>query len=298
MPSYQKPWLSYDDQIARLVACGLSVPDTASAKTFLSHVNYYRMSGYCLAFEQSRHRFLPNVTFDDVKGAYDFDIVLRDLLTEALEVIEIDVRTCVAHHFGERHGAFGHRQAVNFFAKFRQPEWLSHVREEVDKSSELFVVHFRKTYSEYPDVPVWILTEIMSFGTLTRMYRGMQRGDQRAIAERYGVQANDFGTILLHLVYVRNLCAHHARLWDRAWSVKPELPRGNIWQPPLVPSNRRLFSTLLLIQHLLKQCPSVHDFARGWKDRLHERLQEPPNCPDAHYRMGMPVTWEQHPVWT
>ena len=67
-------------------------PRRSRRRAFSCAVNYYRLSGYCLAFEQQRRTFLPGVTFDDVAGQYAFDVVLRDLLTEALEVIEIDVR--------------------------------------------------------------------------------------------------------------------------------------------------------------------------------------------------------------
>ena len=117
-PSYQKPWLSHADQVAQLVSRGLTVADPAAAEQFLSHVNYYRFSGYCLAFEQPRHSFPKGVTFEDITGAYAFDVVLRDLLTEALEVIEIDVRAYLAYHFGQSYGAFGHTNPANFFGRF------------------------------------------------------------------------------------------------------------------------------------------------------------------------------------
>ena len=204
---YAKPWLSYKDQLSLLTTRGLTIADPAAAQTFLSHVNYYRLSGFCLAFETHRHAFRPGVTFDDIKAAYEFDVRLRDLLNEALEVIEIDIRTCLTHFVGQRYGAFGHLDPNNFFDQFDHGEWIEHIHDEVDRSSELFVEHFRNTYTEYPDLPVWVLMEIVSFGTLTRMYRGMRRSDQRVISNRYRLQPQDFGTILLHLAYVRNLCA-------------------------------------------------------------------------------------------
>jgi abortive infection bacteriophage resistance protein len=37
-------------------------------------------------------------------------------------------------------------------------------------------------YREFPDLPVRIATEVMSFGALSMMYKGMFREDQRAIA--------------------------------------------------------------------------------------------------------------------
>ncbi|HQX53939.1 MAG TPA: Abi family protein [Planctomycetaceae bacterium] len=263
----------------------------------MSHVNYYRFSGYCLAFEQPRHSFPQGVTFEDITRAYAFDVTLRDLLTEALEVIEIDVRAWLAYHFGRTHGAFGHTDAANFFGNFDHADLMVRLREEASRSSDLFIKHFRQSYAEYPDLPVWMLTEVMSFGTLTRMYRGMDRRDQHAISSRYGLQAFTFRTILLHLVYVRNMCAHHSRLWDRVWSVKPTLPQGKIWQQPFMPGNDQLFSTVCLIQHLLNRCPAIGSFATEWRDRLHPLLRTPPNTPKALNLMGMPVDWDQHPVW-
>ncbi|WP_437193275.1 Abi family protein [Planctomicrobium sp. SH527] len=296
-PPYPKPWLSYAHQVALLVSRGLTVADPAAAAQFLSHVNYYRFSGYCLAFEQPHHEFRPGVTFEDISAAYAFDVALRDLLTEALEIIEVDVRTTFAYHFGQQHGAFGHTKPVNFFQKFDHADLIRRLHEEADRSSELFIKHFRRCYLEYPDLPIWMLTEVVSFGTLVRMFRGMQRHDQQAVATRYGMQATFFGPILLHLVYVRNLCAHHSRLWDRIWSVKATLPRGPMWQPPLLPQNERLFSTLCLTQHLLKRCPLIGSFGAEWRDRLHQLLRNPPNSADALNCMGIPPNWEQHPVW-
>jgi abortive infection bacteriophage resistance protein len=295
--SYQKPWLPFAEQVQQLISRGLIVADAAAAEAFLAHVNYYRFSGYCLAFEQQRHQFHPGVTFEQVRAAYDFDLALRGLVTEALEIIEVDFRANIAFHFGQKHGAFGHVDPMNFFARFSHLDWLAHVRDEVSRSSEAFVQRFRKAYAEYPDVPVWMLMEVISFGTLARMYRGMVRGDQRTISLRYGLQSGDLATIILHLVYIRNLCAHHSRLWDRVWSIKPQLPRGKAWQPPVVPDNERLFATLLLLFHLLKRCPAIGARPVTWGECLHALFANPPSAPNALNKMGVPVGWDQHPIW-
>jgi hypothetical protein len=52
---FKKRWLSYAEQVALLQSRGLIVADPAKAADFLKHLNYYRFSGYCLAFEQARH---------------------------------------------------------------------------------------------------------------------------------------------------------------------------------------------------------------------------------------------------
>ena len=221
LPAYQKPWLSYQDQIDLLQSRGMVVDDVQGAIEFLQHVNYYRFSVFCVAFESSRHQFANGVTFEQVQAACEFDRDLRDLVTEALEVVELDLRTAVAYHFGQQYGPFGHVAPGSFFKDFDHPEWIERLRSESKRSSEEFVEHFKATYSGFPDLPIWVLTETMSLGGLSRMCSWMLKRDQKVIAQRYGLQPHYWVTWLHHLTYVRNLCAHHARLWDRKWSIKP-----------------------------------------------------------------------------
>jgi abortive infection bacteriophage resistance protein len=296
-PTYKKPWLSYANQVRQLASRGLVVTDEVAAQAFLAHVNYYRFSGYCLAFERERHVFREGVTFEQVRAFYHFDLALRDLVTEALEVLEVDVRTALAYNFGLKYGPFGHVDPRSFYRTFDHIEWLQRLREEADRSKEPFIEHFRNTYAEYPDLPIWIATEVLSFGALSKMYHGMLREDQREVANRYHVQTGDLAAILHHLVYVRNLCAHHLRLWDRAWAIKPSLPKGKAWQPPNLPSNDRLFSTLLLMYHLMTMCPAVRTFATQWRDRVTRHLLSLPQAPDALARVGLPQRWQEHAVW-
>ncbi len=295
--SYRKTWLDYPDQVELLIRRGLIVGDVRAAERFLSHVNYYRYSGYGLAFQTGPDQFKPGVTFEDVRAAYDFDSALRDLVTEALEGVEIDFRAAVAHHFGKCHGAFGHADAANFFGNFAHAKWLERLREETERSEELFVKHFRQAYAEYPDLPVWVLTEVMSFGSLSKMVAGLVKPDKKLVASRYGLQPFDFQAVCHHLTYVRNLCAHHARLWDRVWAVKPTLPAGKFWQPPYVPGNDRLYSTLLLLYRLLKWCPAGGPGAADWRARLHALLDSPPPLAVALARMGMPQDWKANLEW-
>jgi len=294
---YQKPWRSCADQVALLAQRGLVIADVPAAEQFLAHLNYYRFSGYCLAFEPQRHAFLAGTTFEQVVAAYQFDLTLRHLLTEALETIEVDLRTAVAYSFGRKYDAFGHTNPNHFFSRFRHQEWLDRLHDEVDRSSELFVTHFEQTYREFPDLPVWIATEVMSFGGLSTMFAGMLKKDQKVIAQRYRLQPRVLRSWMHHLVYVRNLCAHHSRLWDRVWAIKPELPAGNAWQPPVLPGNRHLFSTLLLLRHLMKYIPAIYTFASEWQARVNRHLADPPSAPNVLDRMGLTPDWDQHPVW-
>lgn len=294
---FNKPWLDYAGQLQKLKGRGLLVDDHAKAEQFLSHLNYYRFSGYCLAFEKGRHAFKPGTRFAQIVDAYHFDVGLRDLLTEALEVVEVELRAKVAYEFGQRYGAFGHTDAGNFFGRFDHAQWLTRLQEEADRSSELFIKHFKATYDEFPDLPIWTVTEVMSFGGLSRMFQGMNSKDKSGIASRYKLQAAVLQSWMHHVTYVRNLCAHHSRVWDRSWSIKPTIPHGREWKAPFLPSNRRLFVTLLLLRYLLKRIPAESQFARSWKDRVESHLATPPSVDDPARVMGLAAGWTSNKNW-
>lgn len=293
---YQKPWRSYADQVDILRARGLHIHDESSAIDFLRHVNYYRFSGYCVAFESVRHQFKSGTTFEQVHASYEFDRILRDIVTEALEIVELEFRTSISHYFGEAYGAFGHTNPSNFY-RFDHRVWLDKLHAEANRSKEQFVVHFKTTYREYPDLPIWVIAELMSFGSLSRMCKGMLKKDRKQISHQYGLQPHVLPTWLHHLTYVRNLCAHHSRLWDRLWAIKPHLPAGMIWQPPHLPGNNRLFCTLLILNYLMARCPTAVEYASEWRFRVEELLDQPPAVENSFLLMGLPDDWARHPIW-
>ncbi len=296
--AYDKPWLPITEQVKKLESRGLIIDNRREAEEFLWHLNYYRFSGYCLAFEVSRHCFRSGTTFSQVRAAYDFDVKLRDLLTEGLEVIEVDTRSVIAHVFGEKRGPFGYVDASNFSSPTEHAELVECIEKEVSRSKELFVKHFKSNYDGFPILPFWIATEIMSFGTVSKMFGELLNQYQTPIANRYNMQKQDFASVLHHLTYVRNVCAHHCRLWDRVWDIKPRIPIGKHWQPPVVPDPTRVFVTLLFVYRILKKCSANARFAIEWRGRVNDLMKTPPETGDAMVRMGMPKTWYNHPYWT
>lgn len=303
---YDKQWLSIADQMKLLESRGLVIDDKQDCQEFLYHLGYYRLSGYALAFEPARHTFYEGTTYRDIDDAYRFDVVLRDIIADALEVIEVDVRTTVAHFFSQRVGAFGHLDPANFqqprgysnrLKLFDHTEWLESLREEADRSKELFVSKYRQTYDGFPDLPIWIATEVASFGTVSRMFSGILPKFQKPIASRYSMQQQDLVSTLHHFTYIRNICAHHSRLWDRELRIGLQLPASKQWQTPLIPDARRLYPTLLLIYRILQKCRRQSVFTAEWKKRIDEVMLSIPNAPDALNRMGMPEKWNRHPYW-
>ena len=119
-------------------------------------------------------------------------------------------------------------------------------------------------------------------------------------ADRYGVAPPVLASWVHHLVYVRNLCAHHARLWDRVWSVQPQLPADPAWRKPHLANNQRLAATLLILYSFVKRCldsPAPDPFPPLWRGRVDILLAALPSAPNAAGKLGLTPEWPAGPLW-
>jgi abortive infection bacteriophage resistance protein len=291
---FSKPATSYSEQIALLRRRGMIIDDPASAEFYLQHLNYYRLGAYWLPFEadHATHRFKPGTRFSDVVNHYVFDRELRLLVLDAVERIEVSVRSQWAYHLAHRHGPHAHLdQSLAFNANHWQRN-LKQLAEEVKRSEETFIRHLISSYSE-PLPPVWAVCEVMSTGLLSRWFNSLKpMPTRRAIASVYGVDEKVLQSWLHHLSLVRNFCAHHSRLWNREFSVTPEVPKkrpanlaGEFRQP-----SRKIYNTLLIILHFMEVIAPRHH----WRARLKETISQH-EIPVA--MMDFPEDWAQRNPW-
>jgi abortive infection bacteriophage resistance protein len=70
------------------------------AYNILANINYYRLRGYWwdMQSDYTRHLFKPKTYFEDVIDRYEFDRRLRLILFDAIERIEIALRTRMIYH--------------------------------------------------------------------------------------------------------------------------------------------------------------------------------------------------------
>ena len=315
--SYPKKWIDHGAQVEKLRMRGLLVSDVDLAKRFLAYSNYYRFTGYCLRFQhidtQTGDRvFNPNVSFSDVMDLYDLDRELRDCIADALESVEISFRSAVAYHFAAAHGAFGHTVRDNFDRKFitrpidangqllpsQYDEWHNGLVSETRRSNELFVRHFEGKYSQFPDLPIWSALEICSFGTLSKMFKNMLRVDMRPIAQCYSLQATTLDSWMHTFVYVRNICAHHSRLWDKTFAISPQLPPGKIWDVVRRPNNR-LYAIAMSLNWMLAHDSVGEKIHSGWRLRFEAVMDSlEKRFPTLIRHTGFPPDWKTNAVWS
>lgn len=293
---YSKTFRSHAEQISLLSERGLAVRDSDAALRVLASMNYYRFTGYAIPFMSDREHFRPGVAFDDVLSVCRFDSDLRDLFFEAIEAVELDFRARFAYRFSEMRGALGYRDSQNFTDASAHAKTLHRIEEEISRSKEICILHFKSEYCE-GEIPIWAVVEVASFGTLAAFYNNLQADVQNAISSDYGIRGDVFGSYIKHLSILRNICAHHARLYDRRFYGFRPLNEWRVQKLKYAQENRLFFPQCLLVYRLLK---NVNTFDReDWRGRLLHRLEALPRFPvvDLPRIMGIPDDSATSDLW-
>lgn len=295
---YNKPALALPDQLQKLKDRGLLVNDDALAIHYLEHLNYYRLGAYWLPFEQDHatHQFKPGTRFEDALNLYIFDRELRLWLMDAIERVEVSLRTQLAYQLSLRYGPHPHLEPNIFYDAARYQKALDRLAGDVKQSGEEFIKHLTQKYLE-PLPPIWAVVELMSLGQLSQWYDNLKhRHDRKSIADVYDIDEKYLRSFLHHLTTIRNCCAHHSRAWNRDYTVTLKIPAA---RPAAligsfnhqINSTRKLYNTLVLLAYFMNNISPGHH----WKQRLILLLDHHRINPHA---MGFPSDWQQMPIWS
>jgi abortive infection bacteriophage resistance protein len=299
----------------------MGVTDRRRALQYLERIGYYRLSGYWHPLRQSRQvndsrgravtqvldQFRPGVTFSQAVDLYVFDKRLRLLLLDGIERVEIALRVHIALLLSAR-DPWAHRDPAQLHGNFAQKidprtgrtkfqTWISRLDENERRSKEEFVSHFRSRYSS--PLPMWIAIELWDFGLVSTFLSGMKVADQATIASRYGLRRELLVSWVRSINFLRNVCAHHSRLWNISPADYPSPPR--IGELPLLDhlardrsAQSRIYAVAAAIQFLLRTVNPT----TSWGQRLKDQLASFPAAPGASIRQsGFPSGWEGLPLW-
>lgn len=298
---FAKPALSLDDQLGLLEGRGLHIGDRAEARHALAHGNYYRLRGYWIVLEEMQpdgsHRFRDGACLETVLALYAFDEVLRTLVMEAASKAEVSMRTQFAHHVAMTHGAHAYLDQALFHDPLKHAKCLDRLKEQIEHSHEVFIRHYLKKYSDPVLPPLWAACEVMSLGSLSTWFENLKaRADRKRIADAYDLDEVTLASFLHHLTTLRNICAHHGRLWNRRFTVTTKVPRNR--PLPAVrafhqdgEAERRIFNSLTLLAHLMNVIAPGND----WLVRVRRLLEATPVVDPA--AMGFPADWSSRPLW-
>lgn len=321
MAVFDKPALTPRQQLDLLLERNLRVQNQDSAVRLLEVVSHFRLTPYMRPFQingDPNHRFRDGTQLNDIVKVYRFDSDLRQLIMVGLEKVEVAARACISNHMASTYGSHWYLDRARFSNRFhhgrliadiestlstermrfyreRQQIMDSHVSDEVkvqrieNRMRDNYPRFYAENYSDPPLPPSWAVVEDLSFGAVSMLYKGLaQDRDRKTIAKRFHLPHRVLGSWLHTLTFVRNICAHHARLWNRELAIPPEWPK-NLAMPNDKENrqvSRRLYTVLCMMAFLTHRIsPDTR-----WLGRLVELINAHPMI--SKQVMGFPSDWE------
>lgn len=227
------------------------------------------------------------------------------LALDALERIELAVRVDVAYLLG-RYDSCAHKNPDCLHGNFTKKTlkkgrnsgrtehqiWLEKYQQQLERSRrEPFVEHHKKYYSG--ELPIWAAIEVWDFGLLSKLFAGMQFEDQKVIAEKYGAENGKvFSSWLRSLNFIRNVSAHHSRLWNTNVLELAPIPTG--W--PNIPNNKPFLYFCFMRQLLLTICPNSQ-WGERFKIVLSVDFPDIPSSATSLIDFGLIEGWEEWKIW-
>jgi abortive infection bacteriophage resistance protein len=288
---YTKPALPPADLLAHLAARGLLIPDHDAALHALEYVGYYRLLVYMRPFQRTDvgavPTFVPGTTFADVVELYEFDRELRLLCLNAVERVEVALRGAIVSQVAVAHGPHFYLEPTHFD---RLGAFVDFYQTACREKRYLGIRHYESRYSQ-PDVPpIWAIMEAITYGTLSRLFAGLCLSHRKAVALRFGYDEKVLASWFRSLNLVRNMCAHHNRLWNAPMNVDQPMAARKLLSE--LARTDLLYARTIVLGELL----SIIQPAMEWKRRLTTLICRYPAVPTA--AMGFPADWASRPFWS
>lgn len=305
-----KPSRSIEEQIELLKQRGMLFHDEGAAKNTLKNISYYRLKGYWWEMQSDvrQHLFYPNSYFEDVLNKYEFDRELRLILFYAIEIIEVALRTKMIYHLSQAYGGLWYLNDSLFENAQLFQKHLKELQDEFACSGEIFVKDFKQKHPSVNEVPqvwespehpdAWLIFEVATFGILSKMYKNLkhQLPQKATIANEFGLNFHsELSSWLESIAYLRNMVAHHSRIWSRTMVKKPMkvLRPRNMWlQHTVSPQQQK--RPFYIISAMLYLCNAVKK-DNLFKTKLFDLFSKYPNLP--LHKIGFHNQWEQEEFW-
>ena len=304
----KKP-LTINDQITRLTSRGLILEtqeDRDDLALWLKNVGYYRLSGYWWVYELKypnvsprNHLFVSGTTWKQVKHTYIFDQKFRKHMFTGIEKIEVAMKALWAQYLSETYNTSHPHERRNLFKEniYHHNNTYSSLLSSYKSSKEPYAMHYRNKYPELTTPPIWVVTLLLTLGEFLNWLKYLAHTkDKKAILKDFPYTPSDIISILNHLRWVRNVCAHNGRLWNKRTPISFSAPKSR--KNDLVYSSNspnkldtKIYNTILVMSDMLKIIDPNYPFTYFIKDMISKNLYINP------LHMGFPQDWESLPYW-
>lgn len=312
MKIYAKPPLTTEKLIEHLQSRELKFTNVADALRHLANIDYYRMRAYMQPFretEQDENRvthFKEGSTWEKIYALYIFDRKLRLLTFDAIGMLEIAVRAQIVHQLCLKYGSHWQDQRDIFKIQNKKTDITFDIYEEIQRhiknklnnnQTEMFLQHYKDKYDSPQNPPCWIDVETMYFSHLSHICKNLKnRADLAGISYYFDLPPYEFCSWLHAMSFVRNICAHHARLWDRKMNITPaklEFSKNLKWlakNDSLDP--KKFYYSACILNYFLQTIDPESLF----KTKLINLIDEYKDVVSLS-SMGFPQNWKDESMW-
>lgn len=239
MENFNKESLTVEEQLNLLISRNLKVDDFDSAVAILKRVGYYHLSSYMRLFQKDeKHTFYDGVEFANLVNLYNFDSELRHITFKAIEKIEIAYRVAISNIMCKKYGSHWFTKKESFktqidpktnqdndYVQICKDIINKEIRKKDNEYAETFIANYYSKYSEPELPPFWMVVETFTIGSLNKLYQNINPKDKKEIVEYLGFTSDAkfirFSNWLFALSVIRNICAHHSRLFNRIFRISP-----------------------------------------------------------------------------
>lgn len=247
----------------------------------------------------TNHTFKTGTTFEQIKDLYVFDREFRLLIFDAIERIEIAFRAQLIYHYSLAHGTNWFEDSDHFIKPHFHSGFIAKLHQELRQTNEVFIRHYSSKYTDPQTPPAWMSLEIMSFGQLSKLFKNLKiSAEKKSVSGHFNLHPYMLESWLESFSYVRNICAHHARIWNRTITVKPTIPKQyvGIWnKQPSSASHLQIGTKIYPLLNCMIYLLDTINPSSSFKNKFNELLKNHPSIPLNI--MGFPEDWKTNPLW-
>ncbi|MES2614538.1 MAG: Abi family protein, partial [Bdellovibrionota bacterium] len=311
MNTFTKSPLSHPEQVALLKTRGMLFEEGSQAEFSLKHVNYYRLSAYWKIFEIKdafgKTCFQEKTSFKTIINLYNFDKKLRLFLTPLIETFEVSLRSNWAYEI-----SVGLKNSHSYleFSLYEEKnikkiqENIAQIKQKFVGSEEDFSRHYRNKYKTPELPPTWTICEIFTFGNLMYFYSYLNGEYRRKISSNYELDESIFLSFLKNFLRVRNICAHHGRLWNTKLNTcsirypKSKVNNNSILVDSInTKNNENIYNTVVFLIHIQNLIEKETSWKKEFIDFIDSAIKNGVITTDQLEKlMGFPENWKLLPI--
>ena len=314
-----KEFKNIKDQILLLKNRGLIFNREIEASWLLRDFNYYNIiNGYKDPFLSHSDKFKKNTSFEEIFSLYMFDKKLKDIFLKYILKIETILRSIISYEFSKVHGndnylkvsCFDSYDVNSLVSKDKKQKRLHDIQNLIAKlnkdittgiNNKPYIKHYMMKYGF---LPLWVLVNAISFGTLSNFLELMKQKERVTIAKHFGIFEKDLIQYVKLLVYFRNICAHSERLYNSKVPHYLFIPNNQIHREMNIPQNKDglylygkndLFALVIVLDilYLPKSDYDLHDEINKILNELKNNLKVI-TINDILKLMNFPSNWNQN----